>query len=255
MVRLALSSAPGRCLLGLGVAAVLLPASAFAQEHAFGTVTAPAGGIRITAFGGWATGATRKESWTYADGSGGTVRDHVQMRLAGGVAGGAVLQFPVLGPFSLLGGVAWVDRDDAEFSINGGERWVFTGSGNVLVKAGLGMALRDPGDDMAIRRLAAGVFVAPFYAVELPKEIATIQDSDLFDAASHIGVNFGVTGELPFARDRFALQLGLEDYLTFWSGDSLQRLPDWLHDAAGTVVDADPTHQLLLRAGISLRLR
>jgi hypothetical protein len=170
------------------------------------------------------------------------VRDHVEMRLAGGVAGGAVLQFPVLGPFSLLGGVAWVDRDDAEFSI-GGERWVFTGSGNVLVKVGLGLELRDPGDDMAIRRLAAGVFVAPFYAVELPKKIATIQDSDLFDAASHIGVNFGVTGELPFARDRFALQLGLEDYLTFWSGDSLQRLPDWLHDAAGTVVDADPTHQ------------
>ena len=81
--------------------------------------------------------------------------------------------------------------------------------------------------------------------------------SDLFATARHFGLNFGATGELPFAHDRLAFQLGIEDYLTFWNETQLQRLPDWLRDAPagnGTAVEADATSQWLLRAGFTFRI-
>jgi len=231
-------------------AGLLVPATIAAQAAPLPST----GGILVTPFVGWATGTTRNEVWTYPDGSGATVRDEVAMNLAGGLALGAVLQLPVRGAFSLLGGVTWIDRDDASFSIGGGEAWVFTGSTSLLAKAGFGLQLGAADDAMAVRRLRAGMFLAPFYMIEKPREIPGIDDSGLFDTASHFGVNLGLTGELPFAGDRLALQVGVDDYLTFYRTDPLRRLPDWLHAAPGTTVEVDATHQWLVRAGISLRL-
>ena len=253
MATSALSAAPWRSLLGLAAAITLLPASADAQGGPVGQR-----GLRVTPFIGWATGTTRQETWSYDDGSGATVHDQVEMHLAEGPAAGATVEFPLRGLVHLLGGVTYADRDDAEFTVNGGARFVFTGSRNLLVKAGAGMQLHDRDDDMTLRRLNAGVFVAPFYLLELPRKLDGFEDSGLFDSGHHFGLNVGVTGELPFAGDRFAFQVGFEDYLTLWNEGRLQRLPDWLHDApaaSATDVDADLTHQWLVRAGLSLRLR
>lgn len=254
MAILALLVAPPRRLLAL--VALLLPAAAAAQAP-----MASGGNTRGTALApyiGWATGTTRDETWTYTDGAGAVVRDRVEMHLAGGFAAGLNLQFPVAGPLGLVGGAVYVDRADARFSINGGEDWIFTGSRNVLVKAGLAVNLSQGADPMTVRRLGAGLFVAPFYMFEKPQQIATIEDSPLFDSAHHYGVNFGVSGELPFARDHFAVQLALEDYLTFWDEAQLQRLPDWLHNAPvanATTVAAEATHQWVFRAGLTVRFR
>jgi len=256
MVRPALTASLRRLLVVS--AALLLPAVALAQAPALQTdLHYPMARLRITPFVGWATGVTREEGWHYSDGTGAAYRDNVDMSLAGGPAAGVLAHLAWRGPFSLLGGLTYVDRGDAEFAINGGENWVFTGSSNVLVKAGMGMELSGT-DDLTVRRLGAGVFVAPFYMLELPQEIASIPDSDLFDAAHHFGLNFGVTGELPFAADRLAVQLGFEDYLTMWGEGALQRLPDWFRnggEANPTEVDAEVSHQWLVRAGLSFRFQ
>lgn len=255
MATRALSRA-SRCRLLSLAAAALLPGTVAAQASPT-LAPPPVRGLRVSPFVGWATGATRKESWHFADGAGNRVTQAVDMDLADGPAAGVVVELPLRGPLHLLAGLTYVDRDDAEFTLEGGERWVFTGSRNIFVRAGAGLQLRKT-DEMTVRRLAATVFVAPFYLLELPKEISSIEDSDLFDAAHHFGLGFGVNAELPFAQDRFAFQLGFEDYLTLWDEARLARLPDWLHDApsiGATTVDADLTHQLLLRAGLSIRLR
>lgn len=248
------TTAPLRWLPALALAS-LLPGAALAQVAPPGP-RGPAV-VRITPFIGWATPVTRKETWSYVDGSGATARDQVRTYLAGGLAGGVALQLRLSGPFSVMGAVTYLDRDDAQFSVNNGDRWIFTGSRNILAKAGFGLELRDPNADMTVRRLSAGAFVAPFYLIEKPKSIAGIQASDLFATAHHVGLNFGATGELPFAHDRLALQLGIEDYLIFWNEAQLQRLPDWLLDAPagnGTAVEAETTSQWLLRAGITVRI-
>ncbi|NJD10598.1 MAG: hypothetical protein FIB01_09250 [Gemmatimonadetes bacterium] len=246
-----------RCLQGITALLLWLPAPTRAQ-----TVPLPSGaaldrGLSITPFIGWATAVTRKESWSYTDGAGAAVRDQVEMRLADGLAAGLNIQLPVAGPFSLLVGATYIDRDDADFSINFGERWIYTGSQSVLARAGLALDLGQATDRMTVRRLRAALFAAPFYMFEKPQAIANIKDSDLFESARHFGLNIGIIGEVPFARDRVALQLAVDDYLTFWDEGVLQRLPDWLHDAAAgnaTTVQADATHQWLLHVGISLRL-
>lgn len=253
MATIAPSAAPRHRRLGLAGAALLLPALASAQ----GAPLAPRG-LALIPYVGWATGTTRAETWSYLDGSGAAVREEVKMHLADGLAAGLNVQLPVVGSLSLLGGALYVDRDAADFSINGGESWTFTGSRSVFIKAGAALQLPQSDDPLVVHRLGAALFLAPFYMFEKPQPIASIPDSDLFDSAHHIGLSFGASGELPFARDRLTLQVGLEDYLTFWDEAGLQRLPDWLHDAPpgnATGVQADPTHQWLLRAGFSLRLR
>jgi hypothetical protein len=254
MARPALSAALRRGLAAALGIAVLLPGAAAAQAP-FPDEVYPLPALRITPFVGWAPGVTREESWSYVDEVDGSLRENVDMRLAGGPAVGLLAHFALRGPYSLLGGLTYVERDDAEFTVAGGDTWVFTGSRNLLFRAGLGMDLRER-DDLTVRRLGAGVFAAPFYMLEMPQDIAGIEAPELTDAAHHFGLNFGVSGELPFAADRLALQLGFEDYLTLWNEGTLARLPDWVRNSPGspTEVDAELTHQWLVRAGLSFRL-
>ena len=252
------SFAAWRCLFGCAATVLLLPSAVGAQLMPLEGDTHQTDRLRVTPFAGWVAAITREESWHYRDAAGTAVSDRADMMLAGGPVAGLVVEVAWRGPFRLLAGAAYVDRDDTEFSVNGGEPVVFTGSSNVLIKAGVGMELREEANQMTVRRLGAGAFLAPFYLLEMPKQIASIPDEQLFEAAHHFGVNLGVTGELPFAADRFAIQLGFEDYLTLWNGGALQRLPDWVREASGdnaTEVDADLSHQWLVRAGVSFRFR
>jgi hypothetical protein len=255
MARLALSAALRRALAAALGTAILLPAAAGAQAPGFPDDVYPVPALRIVPFVGWAPGVTREESWRYADEQGVAVRENVDMRLAGGPAAGVLAHFALNGPFSLVGGALYLERDAAEFTIDGGDTWVFTSTRNVLLKAGLGMELRER-DELMARRLGAGVFVAPFYMLELPDDIAGIEGEALTDPVHHFGLNLGVTGELPFMQDRLALQLGFEDYLTLWNEGALERLPDWVRNAptSPTEVSTELSHQWLVRAGLSFRL-
>ena len=92
---------------------------------------------------------------------------------------------------------------------------------------------------------------------EMPRAEVDFEDSAVFRDSDHFGLSIGATGELPFATDRLALQLGVDDYITFWNGDALARLPAAFFDDAGTGTtsrsDADVSHQWVFRAGLSLR--
>lgn len=253
MERPVFASALKRRALATLAALALLPAAAHAQLMPVMDEVSWGPKLRITPSFGWAAGSTREETWTVmADGAG--VQYAVETELAGGPAAVLNIEYAVRGPWSVLLGGAYISRDVAGFLTENGEPEGFTSSKTIALKAGVSLQLRESASELTLRRLGASAFVAPFFMLEMPDEVAGFEDTDLFDSANHFGVNFGVAGELPFANDRLALQVGIEDYLTFWDQASLARYPAWRFESDADA-DADPTHQWLIRAGISFRLR
>lgn len=253
MERPVFASALKRCALATLAALALLPAAAHAQLMPVMDEISWGPKLRITPSVGWAPGITREETWNVlVDGT--PVIYAVETELAGGPAASLNFEYAVRGPWNVLIGGTYISRDVSGFMTASGEPEGFTSSTSIAVKAGVSLQMRESDSELTLRRLGASAFVAPFFMMEMPDEVAGFEDTDLFETGNHFGVNFGIAGELPFANDRFALQLGLEDYLTFWDETSLARYPAWRFESAAEA-DADMSHQWLLRAGISFRLR
>jgi hypothetical protein len=215
--------------------------------------------IRVTPYAGFLPAVERPESWVHNSGSENTFLD-VNYTLASGNAFGLLGEVTVHGPWSALVGGMYGSRGESEFQIvDTGEQFQINGSRFVFVRAGASYTLREKESELTLRRLSASVFAAPFYMREMPRSELGFSSAEVFDASNHFGLNLGVSGELPFAQDRMSLQVGVEDYATWFSSDALKRLPDaFFNDnspGSSTRVETNVAHQWLLRAGLSYRWR
>jgi hypothetical protein len=217
--------------------------------------------IRVTPYAGYLPAVDRPESWVHNSGPGtqNTFVD-VNYHLASGNAFGILGEVTMHGPWNAFAGVMYGSRGESQFDlVDSGEEFQINGSRFIFTRIGASLTLREKQSELTLRRLSASVFAAPFYMREMPRAELGFGGADVFSASNHFGLNLGVSGELPFAQDRMSLQLGVEDYATWFSSDALQRLPDaFFNDnspGASTRVETNVAHQWLLRAGLSYRWR
>jgi hypothetical protein len=215
--------------------------------------------IRVTPFVGYLPSVTREETWIHNSAGTNTFVD-TDYRLASGTAIGLNGEIALHGPWSAMAGVMYGSRGSSEFDvISTGEQFQINGSRFLFARAGASLVLREKETELTLRRLSASVFAAPFYMREMPRSQLGFANANVFDPSNHFGLSIGATGELPFAKDRMTLQVGVEDYATLWSEGALRRLPDsFFNDAtagASTRVETDVSHQRMIRAGLSYRWR
>jgi hypothetical protein len=246
-----------RAVFAALAAAALLPVAASAQ---YGTVQdGPAWGerVRVTPFAGVAPRLTRSESWRIViDGL--PLSGDMDVDLGAGPAGGAEVEVRMWDRFSLIGSALLVARGEAvEMDPVTGEFYSRAGSDFLVGKIGVAMRLREQVSDLQLRTVTATAFAAPALIREMPAEDTRAGVTS--EATNMLGANLGVNAEIPFAGSRFAVQIGLEDFLVFWNEDALARRTDAAFAQAGyaaqSTVDAGFSHMPLLRAGVSLRLR
>jgi hypothetical protein len=212
--------------------------------------------LRITPFVGYLPSVTRHERWVHTDGSE-TTDLRVDYNLNSATAIGLNGEVVMRGPWSALAGVMYASRGDSDFALSSGGEFEINGSRFLFARAGASYALREKETELTMRRLSASVTVAPFYMREMPRSEG-VENLEVFDPSNHFGLSVGIAGELPFARDRMSLQLGVEDYATWWSSGALRRLPDSFFSegasaTASTRVDSDVSNVWLIRAGLSYR--
>ena len=216
--------------------------------------------MRISPWIGWLPAVTRTEEWVNSNGAGTNTFVDIEYTLDDGYAVGFNVDVRVHGPWNAFGGAMFATRGDSEFAMRDStDAFEINGSRFLALRAGASYVLSQRDSEMALRRLSGSVHVAPFYLREMPRAEIGFDDSAVFQGSDHFGLSVGATGELPFATDRLALQVGVDDFITFWNDDALARLPAAFFDdeATGTVsrVESDVSHQWLVRAGISIRLR
>lgn len=211
--------------------------------------------VRITPFVGLAPTVSRTERWTVIAGQT-TFSDEYDVDLAAGPAGGAAVEIRVWDRFALLGSGVFITRGRTrEFAIGDAEFYEYNGSNFLIGKAALAMRLRESVSEMQLRRLTATVFAGPAFVREMPKDDVNLHASRL-SAINHWGVAFGFDAELPMSGGLIALQGGVEDVLVWWNADELARRNDVAFASEGlstvSFLDTDPSHNLLLRLGISV---
>jgi hypothetical protein len=231
------------------LALLLLPASASAQL----VVTEPdvrVPRIRITAHIGYLVPFTRSELWGHPEG-GDTRYDQVTTSVPSGVALGAHGEVTIAGPVGLSIAAAAATRGGTRFRVEGDEPRLLDASTVVLGRAGLSFQLPNETADLVNRRVRIALFAGGAMLHERPGDAFGI--GNLLQSATHYGAAFGAIAERAFSNDRFALQVGVEDYLISWNEAALARLPAVYYSEAGTTATTGSSHLWLLRAGITIR--
>jgi hypothetical protein len=214
--------------------------------------------IRVTPFVGYLTGFTRSEDWNY-QGPGGPLFLQSRVRVAGGEAGGLIVEAPLRGSVGVSVAVGYSSRGNTRVDVVHNDD-AFMIDGHNIIFGRFGAAYRMPEDvsGFVLRRLGASVHAGVVAMHERPRN--QLGPDDALDNATHFGVNLGVTGELPFAQDRLALQVGIEDNIMRWDNSALASLPYAYLNYPGespdqTTVSASVSHAWLLRVGLSVRVR
>jgi hypothetical protein len=211
--------------------------------------------VRVTPFVGLAPTVSRTERWTVIAGPT-TFSDQYDVDLSAGPAAGAAVEIRIYDRFAVIGSGAFITRGRTqEFSIGESAFFEYNGSNFLIGKAALAMRLRESVSEMQLRRLTATVFAGPAFVREMPKDDVSLHAVRL-GAINHWGVAFGFDAELPMSGGRIALQGGVEDVVVWWNADELARRNDVAFAAEGlstaSFLDTDPSHNLLLRLGISV---
>jgi hypothetical protein len=245
-----------RMLAAVFIATLALPTAASAQGGPLRGDPAAAG-VRITPFIGYLAGFTRSEEWLH-DSDDGVAFLQSELRIAGGEAAGLVLDLPLANGFGVTAAAAYGSRGDTEVNVLQTED-AFLIDGHWIHLGRLGVSYRMPQEvsDFVLRRLGATIHAGGMVVHERPRQ--RLAPDDALDTATHFGVNFGMTAELPFAGDRLALQVGVEDNITWWNESALASLPYVYLNRPGaspdqTRVSTGASHQWLVRAGVSVRL-
>jgi hypothetical protein len=128
---------------------------------------------------------------------------------------------------------------------------------NVLIGR-FGTVFQMPSEEFefVLRRLEAAAFAGGVVLHERTRN--TLGTGAALGNATQFGANVGVAAGLPFANDRFAVQVAIEDNIVFWRDEPLARLAREHFRRPGaapaqTAVNAGTSHTWLLRAGISAR--
>lgn len=226
-----------RLLAAAFAASFILPAAGSAQLMPLQDDPSWTPSFRVTPFIGYLTAADREERWMSGDDDGAVI-----LHTGGATAVGVNLEKRILGSWGVTAAAAYGPRGatTVEFIDEGGF-FEIEGSDIMLARLGASFNLRDPESALAMRRLNASVFGGGVVMLERPRGEPTGEQA--LDDATHIGVNVGVNGELPFASDRFAVQLGIENNFMWWGEQTSVR------------TSSDASHTWLLRAGMSFRFR
>jgi len=207
--------------------------------------------LRITPFVGQAPQFERDERWTLSNGMlNGTVA--MQTSFASGSAVGGVLDARLTERFGFVASGVYISRK-ATVDFETGD--VAPGSNFLLAKAGISLRLHEPISEMQMRQLTASIFAAPALVREMPKEDLSLADPTLDDPINHYGLNLGVETEIPLNGNSIALQLAAEDFIVWWNESELAERLDAGAGLSGSVVDTDPSHMWVFRAGLTFRVR
>ena len=241
------------------LAIALLPGFGFAQSFMPDMDRAAWGPrVRITPFVGQAPAVSRLERWTVS-GPGGTAATNFDVELGSGPVAGLAIEVLAVDRFAFIGSIAMVSRGrTSEYSTADAEFFEHEGSNFLFAKGAVAIRLREEISELQVRSLTATVFAGPAYIREMPKD-DPFADPILLDAMTHWGVNFGANAEIPLGWNSLAVQAGLEDYYTWWNKTEFGRRNDAIFAANGfdtsSIVDADPSHMWLFRAGLSFRFQ
>ncbi|CAN5125526.1 hypothetical protein BH20GEM2_BH20GEM2_18160 [soil metagenome] len=136
---------------------------------------------------------------------------------------------------------------DTSFGI-GPELW--------LGKLGISYRLPEPSRDTRRFRTAGYISVAPAFVREDPRDNVGVQP-EFREPITNFAVNVSGDASISLGTPRLALQLGIEDYITFWNGEAharqFERFFERIGDPADVSADYDTSHIIVPRIGISLR--
>lgn len=214
--------------------------------------------VRITPFVGQMPTVSRTERWTvFHDGV--PSYGEFDVDLGSGAAVGASAEVQVDGPFAFIVSGVYANRGETrEFSFADGEFLIGRGSNFLMAKAAAAWRLRESMSELQFRRLTATVFAGPAYVREMPKSDPTLPDA-LQDAVSHWAANIGVDAEIPIGRAPVSIQLGLEDYYTFWNDGGYASRFDRAFAGSGftteSYLETDSSHAILVRLGLTFWFR
>jgi hypothetical protein len=244
-----------RIIVAALAAMIILPTYSSAQMY---QLDRPQWGprIRVTPFIGFAPAVSRTEQWTFLA-NGFAVDDRYDVQLATGPAAGVSVETQLVERLALMVSAAWVTRGETiEESRGTSTRFVHNGSNFLFGKAALALRLREQVSELQVHTLTGTLFVGPAVVREMPKADPSAPNPVLLDPSMYYGVNFGLDALIPVVSDKVTFQAGVEDYYIWWNDTEMARRNDIA--AGGTVqsaVTTDPSHNWLIRAGVSLRVR
>jgi hypothetical protein len=248
-----------RVLAAAFVATVMLPGAGSAQMVPLQDDPSWTPRLRITPFVGYLTSSSRVDQW-FSTGSSTEIDRTVDVEVGGGMSAGLVGTLALKGPWGVTAMAAYGSREALIFAPDDGELFELDGDNNIFYgRAGVNLWLIEEAGELTMRRLNASAFAGVTVMHERPSNQLV---SDLIGSGTHLGVNVGIEGEYPFASDRFALQLALEDNIMWWDETQAGNLAfAFIDDGSGNFTRAQTTavtassNAWLIRAGISIRLR
>ena len=237
-----------RLLLSVVCALVMLPCLAAAQDL---DRTGPPARVTVTPWVGYRVGYSQTGSVVSTRND--TTRfESVDFEPEGAFAAGFDAAVRIRGPWSVIGGFAYTAPSDVFLTVisEDGEE-LFSGSQNAMymAKAGVALNLHEQEPDYRIHRPTAAIFAMP--ALVFFDPVDEDLPGDLDGRYSQLAVNFGFKGETPLWQPHILLQVGAEDYFTFWNEDRPARRAVAGDDQLTTEFDFDPSHLLLLRVGLT----
>lgn len=214
--------------------------------------------VRATPFVGLSPGITSQGTARVASMNCPTWCDETfEFSLGGGPVSGVNLEYRFYNRFSVVGGGAWSSRGRTVFQSLEGFEVSSPGSDLWLARLGAAMRLRENNPDMQLRGLNASVFAGGALVREVPQ--VTPATADQFrQAVNNWGINLGVEGELPLAKDLLALTIGFEDNVIFWKEEAQARrlAPLWrptYGSEAAAEIDSNNSHYFVARIGLAFR--
>lgn len=185
----------------------------------------------------------------------------LESQRGGSMMVGVNAEMRLAGPWSLVAGGAYSGAEQDEITVfatdNSTEVFVTDGPAMWFAKAGVSVRLPDPIPDNRRFHPSAFITVAPTM-VWLDWD-ADGEDDVINRTTNHFALNIGADAVTRIGRsERWALSLGIEDFLTFWNTDDL-RVRD---TAVGEVIAGEPvvidydyssSNVFVLRFGVSYR--
>ena len=185
--------------------------------------------------------------------------DDFDFEFEGGPVAGLNIEVRLDGRYSIVGAFGASQRDETVFD-NGNlfetDR-VVSGGGTLLFAKLVGQVrFRQEHPQWHIWRVNSALFLGPALVRDYPEDNLLGPGDD--DGSTQLAINFGAEGELPLRGRHWSITAALEDYLTFWNDDAIERrllVPVRREFGAGTLVavDGDISNLVVLRFGLAYR--
>jgi len=213
--------------------------------------------LRITPFVGVSPGFTQSGVAAVLD-NGVVTRRAFDIDQDASLPLGVNAEYRLLNRFSIIAEGFWSSRGTSTFTTLDDEVVdTINGSDFLVGKVAAAMHLSELNPDMQLRRLNGAIFIGPAFIHESPKE-AFAPANFPTGSINQLGINIGVNAEMPLSNNRFALQVGLEDYMMFWNdADYSPRVQSYFQQRSATVqaaaADMGTGNMFLATVGLTFR--